>query len=82
MSQLHLNVSEARRTMVKKMLSKCLRDWLKDEEANYEKDRKRDRGNNLLANNIDGLIKEEGKLNSNLKQVRELDGNYKTLQLL
>ena len=56
MSQLHLNVSEARRTMVKKMLSKCLRDWLKDEEANYEKDRKRDRGNNLLANNIDGLI--------------------------
>ena len=68
--------------MVKKMLSKRIRDRLKDEEANYEKDRKRDRSNNLLANNIDGLIKEEGKLNSNLKQVRELDGNYKTLQLL
>ena len=64
------------------MFLKRIRDWLKNEEANYEKDRKRDRGNNLLANNIDGLIKEEGKLNSNLNQVRELDRNYKILQLI
>ena len=71
MSKLDLNMSEARRTMVKKMLTTRMRDRLKNEEADYEKVSKRDRSNNLLADNIDGLVKEEGKSNSNLKQVRE-----------
>ena len=71
MSQLDLKVSEARQTMVKKMLTTHMRDRLKDEEADYEKVRKRDRTNALLADNIDGLAKEEGKSNSSLKQVRE-----------
>ena len=71
MSQIDLKVSEAKRTMVKKMLMTRMRDRLKDEEADYEKVRKRDRTNALLADNIDGLAKEEGKSNSNLKQVRE-----------
>ena len=71
MSQLDLKVSEAKRTMVKKMLMTRMRDRLKDEEADYEKVRKRDRTNALLADNIDGLAKEEGKSNSSLKQVRE-----------
>ena len=57
--------------MVKKMLTTRVRDRLKDEEADYKKVRKRDRNNVLLADNIDGLVKEEGKSNSNLKQVRE-----------
>ena len=47
-----------------------MRDCLKDEEADYEKVRLRDRGNNLLADNIDILVKEEGKSRLNLKQVR------------
>ena len=71
MSQLDLKVSEARQTMVKKMLTTRTMDRLKDEEADYEKVRRRDRGNNLLAANIDTLVKEEGKLNSNLQEVRE-----------
>ena len=71
MSQLDLKVSEARQTMVKKMLTTRTMDRLKDEEADYEKVRRRDRGNNLLVANIDTLVKEEGKLNSNLQEVRE-----------
>ena len=71
MSQLDLKVLEARQTMVKKMLTTHMRDRLKDEEADYKKVRKRARNNVLLADNIDGLVKEEGKSNSNLKQVRE-----------
>ena len=74
MSQLDLNMTEARRTMVKKMLTTRMRDRLKDKEADYNKVRKRDRGNALLADNIDGLVKEKRKLNSNLKQVRILNG--------
>ena len=73
MSQLDLNVTEALRTMVKKMLTTSMRDRLKDKEADYNKVRKRDCGNNLLADNMDGLVKEEGKLTSNLKQVRKLN---------
>ena len=71
MSQLDLKVSEARRTMVKKLLTTCMKDRLKGEEADYKKVRRRDRGNTLLAANIYTLVKEEGKLNPNLKQVRE-----------
>ena len=56
--------------MVKKILTIRMRDCLKDEEADYEKVRLRDRGNNLLADNIDILVKEEGKSRLNLKQVR------------
>ena len=67
--------------MVKKMLTTRMRDRLKDKEADYDKVRKRDRGNNLLVDNIDGLVKEEGKSTSNWKQVRKLDciGNNKPL---
>ena len=68
MSQLDLNVTKARRMMVKKMQTTRMRDRLKDKEADYDKVRKRDRGNAPLANNIDGLVKEEGKLTSSLKQ--------------
>ena len=71
MGQLDLKVSDARRTMVKKMLTTRMTDRLKDEEANYKKVRQRDRSNNLLADNVDTLVKEEGKLNANLKQVRQ-----------
>ena len=67
MSQLDLKVSEAKRTMVKKMLTTRIRDRLKDEEADFEKVRKRDRNNALLADNINGLVEEEGKSNSNLR---------------
>ena len=52
MSQLDLKVSEARRTMVKKILTTCVKDRLKDMEADYKKVRQRDCGNNLLAANI------------------------------
>ena len=71
MGQLDLKVSDARRTMVKKMLTTRMTDRLKDEEADYEKVRRRDRSNNLLADNVNTLIKEEGKLNSNLKHVKQ-----------
>ena len=71
MGQLDLKVSDARRTMVKKMLMTCMTDRLKDEEADYEKVRWRDRSNNLLADNVNNLIKEEGKLNLNLKHVKQ-----------
>ena len=67
MSQLDLKVSEAKRTMVKKMLTTRIRDRLKDEEADFEKVRKRDRNNALLADTINGLVEEEGKSNSNLR---------------
>ena len=71
MSQLDLKVSDTRRMMVKEMLTTRMKDRLKDEEADYEKVRRRDRSNNLLADNVDTLVKEEGKLNSNLKHVRQ-----------
>ena len=53
------------------VLTTRMKGRLKDEEANYKKVRRRDHGNNLLAANINTLVKEEGKLNSNLPQVRE-----------
>mgnify|MGYP007123552722 CR=1 FL=1 len=68
MSQLDLSVTDAQRTMVKKILTPRMKDRLKDREANHDKVRKRDRSNALLADNIDGLVKEEGKLTSSLKQ--------------
>ena len=81
MSKLDLNMSEARRKMVKKMLTTRMRDRLKNEEADYEKVSKRDRSNNLLADNIDGLVKEEGKSNSKIKRLRKLGdvGNNNTV---
>ena len=82
MSQLDQNVAEARRTMVKKMLTTRMRDRLKDEEADYKKVRLSDRGSILLADNIDSLVKEMAKLNSNLKQVREPDGNNKSYNFI
>ena len=60
MGQLDLKVSDARRTMVKKMLTTRMTNRLKDEEANHEKVRRRDHSNNLLADNVNTLITEEG----------------------
>ena len=73
MRQLDLSVAVAQRTMVKKVLTTCMRDRLKDKEADYNKVRKRDCNNALLADKIDGLVKEEVKSTSSLKQVRKLD---------
>ena len=43
---------------------------LKDKEADQVNLRRRDHSNNLLAENLGNLVKEEGKVNSSLKQVR------------
>ena len=71
MGQLDLKVSDARWTMIKKMLTTRMMDRLKDEEVDHKKVRRRDRSNNLLVENVDTLVKEEGKLNLHLKQVAE-----------
>ena len=55
--------------MIKKLLTTRMTDRLKDEETDYEKVRNRNRGNKLLAYDVNTIVKEEGKLNSNLKQV-------------
>ena len=57
--------------MIRKMLTTRRTNRLKDEEANHKKVKQRDRSNNLLADNADTLVKEEGELNSHLKQVAE-----------
>ena len=44
MSQLDQNATKARGMIVKKMLTTCMRDQLKDEEADYDKVRKSGRG--------------------------------------
>ena len=71
MGQLDLNMSDARKNMVKKLLTTLMTNRLKDKEADQEKLRRRDRSNALLAENVNSLVKEEGKLNSNLKQVSQ-----------
>ena len=71
MEQLDLKVSDARQVMIKKLLTTCMTDSLKDEETKNEKVRWRDRGNKLIADNVDTIRKEQGKLNSNLKQVSQ-----------
>ena len=71
MGQLDLKVSDSRRTMIKKLLTTRMTDRLLDEETDYEKIRLREGGNKLLADIVDTIVKEEGKLNSNLKQVRQ-----------
>ena len=55
--------------MIKKLLTTQMTGRLKDEETNYEKVRSRNCGNKLLANNVDTIVKEDGKVNSNLKVV-------------
>ena len=57
--------------MIKKLLTTRMTDRLLDEETDYEKIRLREGGNKLLADIVDTIVKEEGKLNSNLKQVRQ-----------
>ena len=69
MGQLDSKVTEARHTMIKKLLTTQMTDRLKDEETDYEKVRNRNRGSKLLAHDVDAIVKEEGKRNSNLKQV-------------
>ena len=67
MGQFDLKTSETRSTMIKTLLTTRMTDRLRDEETDYEKVRNRNKGNKLLAH--DTIVKEEGKLNSNLKQV-------------
>ena len=69
MGQFDLKTSEARRTMTKKLLTTRMTDRLKDEDTENEKGQNRNRGNKLLAHDVDTIVKEEGKLKSNLKQV-------------
>ena len=71
MGQMDLKVSDSRRTMIKKLLTTRMTDRLLDEDIDYEKIRLREGGNKLLADIVDTIVKEEGKLNSNLKQVRQ-----------
>ena len=71
MGQLDLKVSDSRRTMIKKLLTTRMTDRLLDEDIDYEKIRLREGGNKLLADIVDTIVKEEGKLNSTLKQVRQ-----------
>ena len=71
MGQLDLKVSDARSTMVKKMLTTRMTNRLKDEEADHKKVRRRNHSKNLPVDNVNTLVKEEGKLNSNLKHVKQ-----------
>ena len=71
MGQMDLKVSDSRRTMIKKLLTTRMTDRLLDEDIDYEKIRLREGGNKLLADIVDTIVKEEGKLNSTLKQVRQ-----------
>ena len=70
MGQLDLGVTDARRTLVKKMLTPRMQGRLKDDEADHDKLKKRDKSNALMHYDLDGLVKEEGKINSNLSRVR------------
>ena len=62
MSHLDLSVTEAQRTMMKRMLTPRMKNRLEDEEAYYDKVRKRDCSNALLNNNIDSLSRRKGSL--------------------
>ena len=46
-----------------------MRDRLKDEESDMAKRRKRDSSNNLLATDLDKLVKEESKSTAGLSRV-------------
>ena len=46
-----------------------MKDRLKDEASNLSKRRKKDGSNVLLSVNLDKLVQEESKTNSNLNQV-------------
>ena len=73
MGQLDLGVTDARRTLVKKMLTPRMQGRLKDEEADHDKLKKRDKSNALMHHDLDGLVKEERKTDSNLGRVRTFD---------
>ena len=60
MSWLDLKMSEKRRTMVKKRLTLCMRDCLKDKEVDYEKVRKTDGTTALLADNMTASSRKKG----------------------
>ena len=69
MGQLDLNITRARRTIVKGMLTPRMQDRITNEESGRNKIRERDRSSGLLANNINTLVREERKSAFNLKQV-------------
>ena len=58
MGQLNLGVTDDMRYIVKKLVTPRMRDRLKDEESDRSKKRKRDCSNNLLASDVDKLVKE------------------------
>ena len=59
----------SRRDLVKQMLTTGFRDRLKDEESDVLKKRKRDGSNNLMASDVDKLVKEESKFSAGLGKV-------------
>ena len=67
MGQLEFKTIEADRMMIKKLLTTWITDCLRDEETDYKK--VRNKGNKLLGHDVETIVKEEGKLKSNLKQV-------------
>ena len=69
MGQLDLNITGARRTIVKGMLTPHMQDRITSKESSHNKIRERNRSNALLANNIDTLVREEKKSTFNLNQV-------------
>ena len=73
MGQLDLNITEARRLIVKRALRPRMQNRLKNKESDHDKIRERDRLNGLLTNNIDTLFREERKSILNIEQVRRLD---------
>ena len=69
MGQLNLEITGARRTMVKGMLTPHMQDRITNEESSHDKTRERDHLNALLTNNINTLVREEKKSAINLNQV-------------
>ena len=59
----------SRRGLVKQMLTTGFRDRLRDEESDVLKKRKRDGSNNLMASDVDKLVKEESKSSAGLSKV-------------
>ena len=54
---------------MKKFLQAKMKNRLKDEVSDFAKWRKRDKSKVLLSANLDKIIQEESKTNSNLNQV-------------
>ena len=67
MGQLDLNITKARRPIVKGTLAPPMQDRLTNKESGHDKIRERDRSNTLLASNTNTLVREERKSTFNLE---------------